>query len=82
MVIGSYEVTDSTLRDDGQVALEIEFVPVDYLRRQIVGFRVEVDFQWIGHAETTVTDGSDIFTGRLGHQLFKLRLRHSVYSKR
>ncbi|MFY9255941.1 MAG: hypothetical protein WAO83_20975, partial [Fuerstiella sp.] len=77
----SYVVANATLRNDRQVALELQLVPVDHLRRQIVGFGVEVDFKRISHAETTLADRSDIFAGRISHQLFKLHLRHSVYSK-
>ena len=82
MVIRLRKVTDSTLRYDGEVAFEVKLVPVDHLRWQIVGFGVEVDFKRICHAETALADCSDIFAGRPGHQLFKLRLRHRVYSRR
>ena len=64
-------MTDATLRNDRQVALEIQFVPVDHLRWQIVGFGIEVDFKRICHAETALADRSDIFAGRFGRADFE-----------
>lgn len=62
--------------DHGDVAVQLEFVPVDDLSRQIVRFRVEVGFQQISDVETAMRDLANIFTGAKGNSRVDFSLSH------
>ena len=60
---------------DGDVATEVNLVPVDYLRRQI-RLGVEVDNVWVCQAEAKALNFAKVLAGGFGDETVDLVLCH------
>ena len=64
---------------DRDVALQLQFIPVDHLRWQVVGFWIKAHFEGVRDAEPAAADFAELFTGGSGDSGFNIVLGHRSF---
>ena len=64
------------LVNEGRVAFEVILVPVDCRRKQVIGFRIEIDISWVRDAESHSANIAESFACNLSNGTIHFVLSH------